>query len=668
MLGKRIFWLKLMLFFGSGFYVLAREEEGMLFQEIPIVVTASRYGQPISESPCSIYVVTEEDIRQSGATSIPDVLRMVPGLDVLTITLTDQNISPRGYNEHMSKQTLVMIDGRSVYTDSFGLVFWNLLPIELADIKRIEIIRGPGSSLYGANAFNGVVNIITKTPQEDKGSLAFLQGGTFQTYLGSLLNAGKKDKLSYKISLGGQGAKEWRKTRDKDGESWRGNSLLRYEIKDDTSLSFSAGRGSVWGSESASYTDFGTFIKNGSISYLRADYDYSNLKTRLWWRQEAIENAGIIDAQKVPWDINALDAEMQHNLSLGKLNKLIWGLNYRRNQLMKNDYIPKTEEDIASIFVQDEIKVVKKLTLFLGSRLDHHPITNYNFSPRGSFIYTLNENNIFRLTASKAYRNPSQLESYMDRVIFVPMPSALKVIPGAPSFFPVNLKGNSNLNPSTIESYEIAYQTGLRKPALFSLNFFYNRIDKFMRFGTTQFYGSNELFPGLPGGLLPKTSQFFNFGRANGYGGEVELSVLFVSWLRGVVNYSYQKYINLEDDPTTAQENEKNARDKTMPLHKINWGLRMNLTNISANLTANYVSGITRIRNLAGIEGKENVGGYIQVNSRIGYQINKRTELAVAAFNLFNDKHNEFPFGWGPSYPIADEIGRRITASVNYRF
>lgn len=127
------------------------------------VVTAAKKVQKISEAPAAMYVITEEDIKQSGATTIPDVLRIVPGIDVMEITATDFAINARGFNQEMSNKMLVLIDSRTMYWDFYGLIAWDSFPIALEEIKRIEIVKGPGSALYGANAFSGVINILTKS-------------------------------------------------------------------------------------------------------------------------------------------------------------------------------------------------------------------------------------------------------------------------------------------------------------------------------------------------------------------------------------------------------------------------------------------------------------------------------------------------------------------------
>ena len=152
-----------------------------LIKEEETVSIASRYEQPISQAPSNVYVITDEDIRQSGATDIPTVLRRVPGLDIMQVTGADFNVSARGDNQLFSNKMLVMVDGRSIYIDGQGLVFWKSLPVTLPEIKRIEVLKGPASVVYGFNAFDGVINIITKSAQELRGTTLQSGGGELGT-------------------------------------------------------------------------------------------------------------------------------------------------------------------------------------------------------------------------------------------------------------------------------------------------------------------------------------------------------------------------------------------------------------------------------------------------------------------------------------------------------
>ncbi len=167
----------------SQTFAIAEEYEDYLELDLEAlmnieVVTASRRAQKISEAPNAISVITAEDIRRSGAVDLPDLFRMVPGVDVVNVHGSTYGVSARGLNERFSQRMLVMIDGRSIYTTFFGGVFWENDQIFLEDIKQIEVIRGPGATMWGANALNGVINIITKDPEEDQGFLVTGRAGT----------------------------------------------------------------------------------------------------------------------------------------------------------------------------------------------------------------------------------------------------------------------------------------------------------------------------------------------------------------------------------------------------------------------------------------------------------------------------------------------------------
>ena len=175
-------------------------EELELLKEEETVSIATRHEQPISQAPSNVYVITDEDIRHSGATDLPSVLRHVPGLDIMQVTGADFNVSARGDNQLFANKILVMVDGRSIYIDGEGLVFWKSLPVTLPEIKRIEVLKGPASVVYGFNAFDGVINIITKSAQEMKGTTLQFGGGELGTISSAAVQAGSAGKLDYRLS------------------------------------------------------------------------------------------------------------------------------------------------------------------------------------------------------------------------------------------------------------------------------------------------------------------------------------------------------------------------------------------------------------------------------------------------------------------------------------
>ena len=171
---------------------------------------ASRYEQPISQAASDVYVITDEDIRQSGATHLPTVLRRIPGLEVMQMRGADFNVSVRGDNQTTANKLLVLVDGRSIYVDVQGGVLWTAIPVTLPEIKRIEVIKGPASSVYRFNAFDGVVNIITKSPEEMKGTTLQFGGGSYGTISSAAIQAGTVGKFGYRLSVGHDQNQQWR--------------------------------------------------------------------------------------------------------------------------------------------------------------------------------------------------------------------------------------------------------------------------------------------------------------------------------------------------------------------------------------------------------------------------------------------------------------------------
>src|SRR5690349_1138904 len=180
-----------------------------LMKEEETVSIAERYEQRISQGPSNVYVITDDDIRHSGAIDIPTLLRRIPGMEVMQTTGADFNVSVRGDNQLFANKLLVMVDGRSIYVDAQAFVIWKLLPVTLPEIKRIEVLKGPASAVYGFNAFDGVINIITKSPEEMRGSTLQVGGGNFGTLTASAIHAGKVDKFGYRLSIGQNQNASW---------------------------------------------------------------------------------------------------------------------------------------------------------------------------------------------------------------------------------------------------------------------------------------------------------------------------------------------------------------------------------------------------------------------------------------------------------------------------
>ena len=212
-----------------------------LIKEEETVSIASRYEQPISEAPSDVYVITDDDIRQSGAIDLPTVLRRVPGIEVMQTTGAEFNVSARGDNQLLANKILVLVDGRSIFVDAQAIVYWKSIPVTLPEIKRIEVLKGPASAIYGFNAFDGVINIITKSPQEMKGTTLQFGGGEFGTISSAAIHANTFGKFGYRLSVGHDQNAQWR---NRDALAFRSNKFnlqTEYALSSDSKLSVSGG-------------------------------------------------------------------------------------------------------------------------------------------------------------------------------------------------------------------------------------------------------------------------------------------------------------------------------------------------------------------------------------------------------------------------------------------
>lgn len=258
-----------------------REELRLLEEET--VTTPIRHEQPISEAPSNVYVITDEDIRHSGAVDLPTLLRRVPGLEVMQMTGADFNVSARGDNQVFANKLLVLVDGRSIYVDVQGSVFWKTIPVTLPEIKRIEVVKGPIEALYGFNAFDGVVNIITKSPEESKGTTLQIGGGEFGTLTSAAIHAGSQGKLGYRLSVGEDQTQQWDNRDALAFRAYKFNVHTEYALDEASRLVVSGGLVDANRFDGPVTDRVGL---NGKFTdgYANIGYERRNVFVRAWWR------------------------------------------------------------------------------------------------------------------------------------------------------------------------------------------------------------------------------------------------------------------------------------------------------------------------------------------------------------------------------------------------
>jgi iron complex outermembrane receptor protein len=619
--------------------------------------------EPISKAPANVYVITDEDIRHSGATDIPTILRRIPGMEVMQATGADFNVSVRGNNQTAANHLLVLVDGRPIYEYAFGSVFWTMLPVTLPEIKKIEVMKGPAAAIYGFNAFDGVVNIVTKSPQEMKantnGTLVQFGGGEFGTIRSTAIQAGTHGDFGYRLSFGHDQNQKWG---NRDALALRSNKVnlhTEYALKDNSKIVLSGG---LVDSNRFDGQLFDVFRESSKISngYINAAYERPNFFIRTSWtrwdeqRLELLTPDPLNDFLKVTDRNGSIKQNfrhdvyttwIQHALDVTATNRFTYGANYFHNAVTQvNVFDNAASENRFGLYVQDEWRATNKLTFIAGLRWDLHTELNPTYSPRLALIYQANDNHTFRMSGAVAYRPPSILETRTDLLQSFPT-------------FGLTFRGigSSNLNPEKIASYEMGYQGWYLQHRLrVRLGTFYNHLSDYI---------------GAPATTSdPNTFTITNSdGQMDLYGGEAGLEFLATSWLTGFVNYS-MVHLRQTSDLVAAQQFNLT---RSAPPYKINAGLRGEWdSGISGEALIHYVAGTNAPVNLsypflASISGTSSpvnqVGAYTLVNLRGAYHFwHNKAEVAVSVFNALNAHHRENPTG--------EEIGSRVMGWLTLRY
>ena len=656
--------------------ILAQEvggKEMLMFAEVPTVITAARRAQPLTKAPAFVVVVTGDEIRRSGATNLPEALRMVPGLDVFQAGSSNSQVAIRGFSAPLSDKTVVMVDGRSVYLDLENVVLWENNVVSMDDIDRIEIVEGPVSPLYGANAFSGVINIITKTPEQAKGTyLSTSITSPVEGYTTRLLQGGVSENgnLAYKLAFNWQTAGDWSARNKRDLDTMMGYGLLEYRMDKDKKFSFGGGR-----SDSPRYemTTYGVETKMGR-QYFKAGYDQPNLFLHVYqdvMRAQIVFASGTAFEQPFKVEDVSTDVEFQHSLDWGLKNALVWGLNYHHTYVKALELFDpaKIALDRLAVYFQNEYKMRDNLSIFVGGRLDKDDMSEKELlSPMASGVYSPTKNQTWRLTYGKAFKLPSMANAF---VTFHAVDLDLTALP--PPFggiYPLwVMTPNPGLQPESITNYELGYQAKPSSRAKFFANLHYSTAKDLIsqeRIITNPYPNLSLINPFLPdlSGIDVFTDPFMNTWKATAIGGEIGLDYLLTDWLTGSINYAYIDVRDITHD--------RDYLDS--PKNKVNIGLSANWKNgLNANLTCHYIDTTTWSNSLATYPVADRLflknDAYFLVNTRVGYRFNKDSmEVAFAVYNLFDEKHYEYPESPSVGAPGGDQLRRQVTASFNYKF
>ncbi len=615
------------------------------------VTTVSRQPEDPFKSAAAVYVITREDIRRSGATSIPELLRLVPGLQVARAGANQWAISSRGFNGAFANKLLVQIDGRTVYTPLFSGVYWGVQDTFIDDIKQIEVIRGPGATLWGANAVNGIINIITEeatNTQENQVNLIY--GNEEQPYVSARHGGKVGDDLFYRGYAKYFDRADLRTLQDTpandDWNEGRGGFRVDYNA---TTQDFVTVQGDVYqGDQGLDLNVPG--IPSFTRSQETLDARGANLLSR--WTKDLEDGSeaqlqAYLDYQRFDYSLldqqtYTFDLDFQHAKALSENHDVVWGLGYRyiaddlAGSFLLNFNEQERERSLYSAFVQDKINLIDDtLDFTVGSKFEHNDFTGFEVQPSARLGWYPAENQTVWASVSRAVRTPSRAEDDIRLVVGTFNNQAF-----------IRQDGLRSFDSENLIAYELGYRIRPSETTSVDATVFFNDYDNLRSLEIQPFVLEN----GIP--FIPLTAA--NLGKGKTYGFEVVGKWDILPEWSVTAQYTL---LQLDLD-ASAQSTDTELEQDQIRSPQNQFSLRSNV-NLPYNLELdNY---LYFVDNVAGY-GVEN---YTRFDTRIGWKTTENIEVSLVGQNLFDDLHPEFG-GFLAAPP--EQVGRVFYGKLTVRF
>ncbi len=614
------------------------------------VTSVSKRPQRLSRAPAAVHVLTAEDIRRAGVNSIPEALRMVPGLHVAQIDASRWAITARGFNNQFANKLLVLIDGRSAYTPLFSGVFWDVQDVVLEDIERIEVIRGPGGTLWGANAVNGVINIITKRARDTQGILASAGGGSLEHGFGMARYGGALGEAAHWRAYG-KGFDRDDLDRVGGGEAhdawWSARGGLRLD----------------WdATPSDAVTLQGDYYDGAADETLvggvpsRQDFSGGNLLGR-WTRElgedhdvslqayyDLTERGDLIVSEKR----NALDVELRHHFRPLARNDVVWGAGYRAtwdkiegSQAVTIAPGSRTVQ-LVNGFIQDEITLLEEtLWLTLGTKLEHNSYTGLEVQPNARALWAPHERHSLWAAVSRAIRTPSRIDNDAGALIPGPTPTTF-----------VLFQGDRDFDSENLLALEVGYRATPLDALALDLAGFYNHYTDLR----TVEPGAPFPIPCPPAPFgtcmaIPSTAD--NNADADTWGVEASTTWRAASFWRLTLGYSFI-HVDIDRDATSLDAT-VGGIEGDVPDHQVSLLSRLDLPwGLKFDTSLYWVDDVTNQR----------VKDYFRLDQRLAWHPWEGLELSVSGQNLLERRHSEY--GDSPT-TVHSAVPRSVLGRVTWR-
>ncbi|RNE91754.1 TonB-dependent receptor [Marichromatium sp. AB32] len=639
------------------------------------VTSVGKKSQALADAAAAVFVIGAEDIRRSGATALPELLRMVPGLQVSRLDANKWAVSARGFNGRFANKLLVLIDGRTLYTPSFSGVYWEQQNPLLEDIERIEVIRGPGATLWGANAVNGVINIITRSAENTLGGLASLGAGSEQRAMAALrygaevapdtfarLYAKYQDHDAL-ITLDGDGGRD-------DWDSGQGGFRVDSRFADGNRLTF---QGDLYRSNLRQqlnvpapevlperYVAVDDRLQASGANFLarweRALSVSSQVSLQLYY--DHVER----DEYYVSQRHDILDVEFQHRVMLGARHDLVWGLGYRHvaddfSGGVLVDLDPDAESrELWNGFLQDEIDLVPgRLHLTLGSKFEHNDYTGFELQPNIRLLWHATDRSSVWGSVSRAVRTPSRAERSAEVWARV-------IESGLPGSWPQSLvfatAGDDDFVSESLIAYELGWRLAPSSRLNLDLTLFYNDYDDLRS------SGDGVVQTGADGDALYFSLPFDNQASGSGYGVELAAEWQLREWWRLALAYGYLE-VELEV-PETSLDRSNETLARADPRQQFSLRSLMNpREDVDLDLWLRYVDSSYPPFDI-GRFSDSRIPAYWELDVRLAWRPRAGLELALVGQNLLSPAH---PEGYPEAFAALPlEVQRGVYASVRLEF
>ena len=611
------------------------------------VTSVSKGAEDFSKAASAIFVLTQEDIRRSGVNTVPEALRMVPGVHVAQIDSSTWAITARGFNSGLARRLLVLIDGRSVYTHVFAGVLWDEQDLILEDVERIEVIRGPGGSLWGANAVNGVINIITKNAHKTLGGQISAGGGNSDRFIGS---------IRYGEKIGDNAAvRVWGKYYNRNNlddlqgnsapdefETGRGGMRLDWDASESDSFTF---QGDVMVGEFAGKTSNAvvslvppaTGDTVGDSQVRTANFisrwkhqfsDTSDMALQVYYNRDHRESRILKEML-----VDTYDIDFQHRFQLGDRHEMLWGLGHRfikdsfENSIGISYFPDSNLNYISNAFIQDKIALIENELYFtIGSKISVNNFTGFEFQPNARLAWTPNDNHTLWAAVSRAVRTPSRSG---DSGRFN---AATTTLPG-PTPAVVVVQGQSDIESENLLAFEVGYRVRPHETFFIDVATFVNIY--------RDTHSLEVEAPFLnPGGFVELPIVSRNFLEGETYGVELAATWDVSDWWR--LNGAFTWFqMDLRKDPISTDQSVMITEGNDP---EFQWNIRSHMdlpSNWEFDQTLYYVNALK----------SKQIRSYFRLDLRLGWRPAENVEISVVGQNLLDDQHQE----WGNGLVQTDD-------------